>query len=83
MQAVHDKTTSFQNALDRNPAPPCLQQVDGLLHAGLTDIHDGATLATRGIDDLDASGIEAGGEKIADAGEHLNDATTAMQNATC
>lgn len=83
MQTVHDEVTSFQTVLDQHPAPPCLKQVDTLLRQALTDYHDAAELAVRGIDNESSADLQAAGGLLDQGVTHLNDATAALKQAIC
>lgn len=83
LQKVHDETASFQTYLQQHPAPPCLQAGDTLMHSTLTDLHDGVTLITQGLDNQNTSDLEAGVQLVNRASSTLQDAATEFSRAQC
>ena len=83
MQSVHDEVASFQAVLDQHPAPPCLKQADTLLRQALTDYHDAAELAVRGIDTGSSADLQSAGVLLDQGVTHISDATAALKQASC
>jgi hypothetical protein len=83
LEKVISGGTTIQTALSQNPAPACLKSVDKQIRSGLVDYKNGAYLAVRGIDGLNASEINAGTAEMDSGNTAFSQAATGLRKAKC
>ncbi len=83
LQKVITDSTSFQNVLNQNPPPACIKSADKEIRQGLVDYKDGTYIAIQGINNLDASEINAGSRKFSKGTTAFNTVTTDLGTAKC
>lgn len=80
---IRDDSASFLDDLDAHPTPPCMKTADTSLRAGLNDVHAASLEVIDGIDQYDPDKIKNGATILTKANGEVNDATSALKNASC
>lgn len=83
MHTLDDDVHHFQDDLNANPAPPCLQDTDTNLRAALKLLDKAAQSVMTGISQDDPTQVDTGTSYMTQATRYINNATSSIQAAQC